>query len=632
MKSRSEIWFSLLDEIGRECSASTSFDKNFVERRITAEGESFLTIALPAFHRDFLRSLEEGRIPSDAFIGFSRRKLRDSSGKTHLGTPKLFGGFLDMLFTSERTVLDGEDRQVIILDEPELLPRDQLDRRAAIAAKGVRQLCLLFSKEKSLCSPDLIEQAIDNYVEVDGHVIDPLRDSRGERIFASYAATLRRIIRVVFGPALISVDRMVYTGELVPRHGPGATADNRRGNYKWTMPYWYSRLDYLFPYREYALPNMRFACEDQGITWIEPEDEIPTKLVPVPKTQTTPRLIAEEPTVMQYLQQAISAALVPAIESNSLAGSLVSFTDQTLNQRLAEKGSRDGSLATLDLSEASDRVANWLVEELFGDYPNFLEAIQTCRSTKCQLPSGKVITLMKFASMGSALTFPIESMIFTSLAILGCLGTSPSPTLASIKKLVGSVRVYGDDIIIPANKAVAVSYILETFGFKVNRHKSFWTGSFRESCGKEYFAGFDVSIVKSRESLPSTLRSARELVSLVSFRNLLCEAGWLDTVDRLDTWISALLKGHFPYVSDRSPLLGRVGPRPPEIHRWNKVLHRFEVRGFIVQARIPHSPLDEVPALTKCLMHPEISQYDISHLSRSGRPRAVGIKLAWVQA
>jgi hypothetical protein len=332
---------------------------------------------------------------------------------------------------------------------------------------------------------------------------------------------------------------------------------------------------------------------------------------------------------MQFIQQAILRSLVPAIESNSISGSFTSFTEQGPNQDLACIGSKDGSLATLDLSEASDRVANWLVEELFGDFPNFLEAIQACRSTRCQLPSGEVIPLLKFASMGSALTFPIEAIVFSSIAILGCLGASTPPTLSHIKGLVGSVRVYGDDIIVPSDKAVVVTELLGAFGFQVNRHKSFWTGPFRESCGKEYFLGKDVSIVKSREAFPTSRRCVRELVSLVSFRNQLCEAGWMDTVDLLDTEILHLLGGRFPYVSSRSPLLGRVGPEPPEVHRMSKTLHRPEVRGFSLDVRLPHSPLSETPALTKCLMHPEISELQENHLIRSGRPRAVGLKLAW---
>jgi len=395
------------------------------------------------------------------------------------------------------------------------------------------------------------------------------------------------------------------------------------------MPIWHDRLEYLFPYWEYALPNARYALEGLDVQFLNPGDEPPTRLVAVPKTQAKPRLIAAEPTVMQYLQQAIASALVPAIENDPIAGSFAGFTDQTVNQRLAREGSLDGSLATLDLSDASDRVANWLVEELFADFPHFLEGIQATRSFRCELPSGEVIPLQKFASMGSAMTFPIEAMIFTSIALSACLGMSTRPTRRNLKRLVGSVRVYGDDIIVPTDKAEGVIDLLEACGFKVNRHKSFWTGPFRESCGKEYFYGIDVSIVYCREAFPSSLRCAREIVSLSSFRNLLARAGWLGTVEVLDEELLSLLGGIYPYVQENSQLVGRVGPDRPTVSRTNRNLHRPEVRGFTVFADLPRSALDGVPALTKCLMHPEISEYAWDHLERSGRPRAVSLKLVW---
>lgn len=153
---------------------------------------------------------------------------------------------------------------------------------------------------------------------------------------------------MVFGNVLSEMDRKIDFGELVPRHGPGATADKRRGNSKWIMPFWHDRLEFLFPYREYAIPNWRFSSEDQDVTWLDPDEELPVQLTAVPKTQLTPRLIAIEPTVMQYVQQALMTSLVPELENDSLSGSFVAYTDQAPNQALAQKGSMDGSLATLD--------------------------------------------------------------------------------------------------------------------------------------------------------------------------------------------------------------------------------------------------------------------------------------------
>jgi len=177
MKSRSEIWLSLLSEIGRDCSVSTTQDAKTVLRRVRAEGDSFYTITLPAFHQDLIMSLELGRIPNDAFPGFSRRKVTDSHGIKHRGVPVFLGGFLDLLFTSESTIRVGEwHSEEIILEEPVLMPGRHFafDERASKAVRGLRQLLLLFSKEKNLCDPVKTDQAIESYTDTDKHVTDPL--------------------------------------------------------------------------------------------------------------------------------------------------------------------------------------------------------------------------------------------------------------------------------------------------------------------------------------------------------------------------------------------------------------------------------------------------------------------------
>jgi hypothetical protein len=177
MKSRSEIWLSLLDEIGRDCSVSTTQDAKTVLRRVRAEGDSFYTITLPAFHQDLLTSLELGRIPNDAFPGFSRRRVTDSHGIKHRGVPVFLGGFLDLLFTSESTVRVGEwESEKIILEAPVLLPGSHFafEERASKAVKGLRQLLLLFSKEKNLCDPSKTDLAVQGYTDTDKRVTDPL--------------------------------------------------------------------------------------------------------------------------------------------------------------------------------------------------------------------------------------------------------------------------------------------------------------------------------------------------------------------------------------------------------------------------------------------------------------------------
>jgi hypothetical protein len=218
---------------------------------------------------------------------------------------------------------------------------------------------------------------------------------------------LSRVIMLVFGDAFAEVDRQIADYEIVPTHGPGATADRLVGNQKWTFPTWPERLERIFPFREYAQHSL-LAERDSPLRLLPMDEEYPTRVILVPKTQVTPRIIAAEPTAMQYAQQSLKRALVGAIESHEMASSFVGFELQWPNQAMAHCASDDGALATLDLSEASDRVPNWLVEAILEPWPLFNEAVQACRSTQAKLPDGRVIPLLKFASMGSALTFPVH--------------------------------------------------------------------------------------------------------------------------------------------------------------------------------------------------------------------------------
>jgi hypothetical protein len=426
---------------------------------------------------------------------------------------------------------------------------------------------------------------------------------------------------------------MIYDGMLKPKHGPGRTADYLTGNQKWTLPRWHERLEYLFPYLEMALPNARHWQKIDQVDFLGPGDEPPVRVKVIPKTQTTPRLIAIEPTCMQFVQQAISIPMRELLESDETFGSFVGFTEQWPNQAMAQIGSEDGSLATLDLSEASDRVANWLVEDLFQDFPHFLEGIQACRSTTAQLPSGEVIPLLKFASMGSALTFPIEAVVFATIALTACLKADGLPQTAkglrkALESLVERVRVYGDDIIIPTDKAETVIEYLEMFGFKVNRRKSFWTGEFRESCGKEYWNGLDVSIVRFRKALPASRRDADEIVSTVATRNLLAKAGLVKTAAVLDSVLEEVLT-YFPYVAETSPLLGRHHPDGYyQVDQMSGSLHAPRTKGWVVKPQIPENGIEGEPALMKCLLEAiGKANVDERHLTHSGPPPAVKLKL-----
>lgn len=164
---------------------------------------------------------------------------------------------------------------------------------------------------------------------------------------------------------------------------------------------------------------------------------------------------------------------------------------QTIHRELAEIASRDGSWATIDLSNASDTVARNLVRDLLPEEWYLLLA--SLRSPKTRLPDGRWVHLEKFSSMGNGFTFELETLIFAALA-----------AAVSGLSLGEDLFVYGDDIIVPTHASADVLACLAAFGFTPNERKSFTSGPFRESCGGDYFVGYDVRgyFCKSEPSSP----------------------------------------------------------------------------------------------------------------------------------
>jgi hypothetical protein len=410
---------------------------------------------------------------------------------------------------------------------------------------------------------------------------------------------------------------------------------------------WTRRLEDVFPEGQYVFPNWRSYLEISSGPLLEPGAEVAVKLTAVPKTAKAPRLIAIEPTCMQYMQQGLLHAIESEVGRDNILTPLIGWHDQRPNQSFAMLGSLSGNYATLDLKEASDRVSAQLIRMMISSHRPLLEAVDACRSRKVDVPGFGIRRISKFASMGSALTFPFESMVFMAIivsAVAQALSTRPTEKL--VKQLIGQVRVYGDDIIIPVEFVHHVITELETFGFRVNGNKSFWTGRFRESCGKEFYGGHDVSIVKCRRRLPTSRADAEELVSAVSFRNQLKLIGYDRTVEYLDKEISLLIP--FPKVLETSPLLGKVdGDGLYEVSRWDRDLQRPLVKGVVVHTKDRDSRLDGWFALHKFftlamrkeelgipfsppndITH-DLQVVDVNHLLKSGRPVSVDIKTRW---
>jgi hypothetical protein len=213
-------------------------------------------------------------------------------------------------------------------------------------------------------------------------------------------------------------------------------------------------------------------------------------VITVPKNAKTDRVIAKEPDLNMYVQRGIGGVIRRRLKHVG-----VNLDCQRRNQFLARQGSISGRLATLDLSAASDTICLELVRQLLP--PDWFAAIETCRSPQGVLPDGSVITYQKVSSMGNGFTFEVESLIFWALV-------SSVVDLSQVNER--RIAVYGDDLIFSVDCMNQVVDLLSICGFSANTRKSFHTGKFRESCGKHYFAGCDVSPFYIREGVENPER------------------------------------------------------------------------------------------------------------------------------
>ncbi len=614
MKSLIDLWCNSAEELAEWCHTCATADIKTVRSRVEHEGFSFLTIALPDFGKEFERALDLGRIDHRDFRWTKHRRIHRKPVSAEGASwspgmiPVFLQGFMRQVFDEESGILHESPNIDCIF--------------------AIRQLCSLYAKIELPCSNSRIVRAMKEYVECEDEL-----EAWESTVEQDLLWRFRSASRLLFASVFTVVDSDIYNGDVSPAHGPGSTADGVVGNDKYRMPQWTQRLESVFPYGDFCLPNWRYYNLLDHVEFIHPANELPVKVIHVPKTLRSPRVIAMEPSYVQFMQQGVLRNLVRELEDpEELCSSFLGFTDQIPNREMACEGSLTGQLATLDLKEASDRVPNLLVKLMLGDHPWLSAAVDCTRSSRAEIPElGLCLpNLRKFASMGSALCFPFEAMVFLTITLMGVSRQRGVPLSRSfLTELRGDVRVYGDDIIVPTDCVLSVIGMLEAFGFKINSKKSFWKGKFRESCGGDFFDGQDVTPIRLKKVPPSSLRDGSRVKALVEFRNRLYLRGMWKTASWLDEAIAALLRGHFPIVEPTSPGIGRLSFLPYQTEKMDEHMHAPRVKAYVLNPLIKGPRIDDVPALFKCLTSPVI-QEDVKHLDRSGRPVAVGTKLRWV--
>lgn len=609
MNSLTNLQIKVLEESGTLCGVDTHQDVKTLLDRVNNEGISFLTITLPSFSKDLQRALDQGEVASNLFVGLKRP--RNSC------LPEFLQGFMKLIFDASTGRLRHD-----------WSPGSAIDLSAVDAVRCLFQFTGFAAKVLLPCTVQRVDAAFDRYMTNEAHVreFDILRSSSLMREFRIASSWL-------FDDVFSRVSSDIRNNRIIGSHGPGSTNDRLFGNEKWSNRSWPDQLEAIFSFGEYGCANWRDYLERSQSGSAVPGTPNPVKVIGVPKTLKTPRIIAVEQTAVMFMQQGLRRSIEDGIRDSKFANAVISYQSQIPNQDLARIGSSLGELATLDLSDASDLVSNQLVRTLLAGHPHLLDAVDATRTREADVPNHGVVRLAKFASMGSALCFPFEAMVFCTIIFVQMHRAYPTVAWKELKNsFLGRVRVYGDDIVVPKEHAQSVSDLLEAFGLKVNRTKSFWTGMYRESCGKEYFAGSDVTIARIREMLPTKQMSSNErvvsIVRTVALRNNLFLKGYYSTCEYLDEILLGYLNGIFPFVGPDSPALGRLTNGPISIDSWDNVLQRPLVKAYTVHSVSPDSPVDHWPALLKVLLdRSELPNPDLEHLLKAGRSLQLRIKV-----
>lgn len=394
---------------------------------------------------------------------------------------------------------------------------------------------LEFGKKISYVDARLDATALRGWYQVEQHL---------ERLtLPTWTKALSAIVHAVCEPW--SFDTML------PKHGGGAVSQKGVRGIKAKNQNFYIpnkiRYTYLREHNIFDSADVPYDSTPNGdATSYSGTGSSVSRLHFVPKTYKTSRSICMEPIPYMWAQQAVRLRLEQMI-SEGLLRHHVTLKDQGTNQRLSRKGSIDSSLDTIDLSSASDSVSWNLVSSLFPS--KVLRHLYATRTHTVNI--GDVITMdvQKFAPMGSAVCFPVQSIIFSSVVLYisvcktyGLDWRDPTCLAGSdVKELLkfavprrpdarrgdyAPFACYGDDIITDSRLTADVIEALTDLGFSINEDKSFTARySFRESCGKEYFDGRDVTPFKLRIKTVTQRLSIDTLAGLIDQINLAYDHG-----------------------------------------------------------------------------------------------------------
>lgn len=266
----------------------------------------------------------------------------------------------------------------------------------------------------------------------------------------------------------------------------------------------------------------------------EPQRRI-SKIVAVPKSYKSSRIIAMEDSYRNAYCQCVE----DIFRTYDKKLGLINLEDQGINQNYAKRGSEDGSLATLDASHASDLISRSLFCDVFP--PEYVRLVLPYLPTHCSI-NGKVKPLQMIGTSGHTLTFRHETIVYKAIAACGvsyhCAITGDDFPQVS--------HAFGDDTIISSAAYDTVVHFFTRLGLVINNDKSYHDGGFRESCGKDYLYGTDVtSVYYPRFPVVGSMDGNKASFDARTYRD-----AYRGKIDNSLTMLIDLQKKLFPYSYD----------------------------------------------------------------------------------
>lgn len=211
------------------------------------------------------------------------------------------------------------------------------------------------------------------------------------------------------------------------------------------------------------------------------------------------RFCCTEPGVNMLFQLSIGRYLLERLRASY---GIDLSTQKEKNMSLAQLYSMTDDGVTIDLTSASDSISVELGEQFLP--PDIWRVLKTFRTSKTILPKRGEVTLPMISTMGNGFTFPLQCCIF---ACIVRTAYDLSGARFPVGVANGEWGVFGDDIIVPSGPiASKTKRLLHLLGFTVNAEKTFESGPFRESCGGDFYLGFNIRGVYIRSLETAALR------------------------------------------------------------------------------------------------------------------------------